>query len=754
MANSQNHPLHHCHVYKLRAILNRTYIIFHIIALIAIFYYRTAFFVNKNGVPMLPWIVIFSTEVMFSFMWILRQPFYWRPVTRTVFPEKLPKDEELPGLDVFICTTDHNREPTFKVMNTVVSAMCLDYPSESLSVYLSDDGGASVTLNGMKEAWVFATWWLPFCKRYNIKQICPQAYFEDSQEVSQSREFIEDRNIIKDKYESFKQRVVNWKDKYAKGNSFDHPALIQVINENILEDDAATINQESIPMPPLVYLAREKRPTHPHHFKAGALNSLLRVSSTFSNSPYILVLDCDMYCNDPISARQAMCFHLDPKSSSSLGWVQYPQKFHNISHSDIYDSQMRVAWPVLWSGMDGLQGPTLSGSNFYIKRKALFGADIDVNHGNDIKELKETFGPSNEFLKSLVKSCKPNAIKEEQISSDYLQEAQSLASCTYEESTQWGKKIGFNYESVVEDVMTSFILQSKGWRSVYLNPSRPQFLGSATTNLDQALIQLSRWTAGLLQLGLSNYCPLFYSTSRMHIFQQMLYSSISFLSLEFLPVSCFAIVPPTCFFYGIPLYPKVSDPFFVAFSYVFISSQLKHLYEVICLSGGSISSWFNEQRISIIKDVTCYAYGTLECVMAKLGIREASFIPTNKVEDDDTTKWYQIGKYDFRTSYMFLVPIVTVVTLNLFCFVGGLARVIFDQSWDALFAQVFFSSYVLIMSFPVIEGMLLRMDNASVPISATLISTSLSSIVLSLGYFIFEWKFGMLHFIALEGWTL
>ncbi|XP_021749406.1 cellulose synthase-like protein E1 [Chenopodium quinoa] len=625
---------------------------------------------------MLPWTVIFSAEVMFSFMWILRQPFYWRPVTRTVFPEKVPKDEDLPRLDVFICTADHNREPTFKVMNTVVSAMCLDYPSEEC-----------------------------------------------------------------DKYESFKQRVVNWKergDNDAKGNAFDHPAVIQVINENILEDDAATINPESIRMPLLVYLAREKRPTQPHHFKAGALNSLLRVSSTLSNSPYILVLDCDMYCNDPISARQAMCFHLDPKSSSWLGWVQYPQKFHNISQSDIYDSQMRVAWPVLWSGMDGLQGPTLSGSNFYIKRKALFGDDINVIHGNDIKELKAIFGPSNEFLKSLGKNCKPNAIKEKkQISSVFLQEAQSLASCSYEESTQWGKKIGFNYESVVEDVMTSFMLQSKGWRSVYLNPSRPQFLGSATTNLDQALIQLSRWTAGLLQLGLSKYCPLFYSTSRMQIFQQMLYSSISFLSLEFLPVLCFAIVPPTCLFYEIPLYPKVSDPFFVAFAYVFISSQLKHLYEAIILSRGSISSWLNEQRISIIKDVTSYAYGTLECVMAKLGIREASFIPTNKVEDDDTTKWYQLGKYDFRTSYVFLVPIVTLVTLNLFCFVGGLARVIVARSWDALFGQVFFSLYVLIMSFPVIEGMLLRMDNASVPISATLISTSLSSIVLSLGCFIF-----------------
>lgn len=141
----------------------------------------------------------------------------------------------------------------------------------------------------------------------------------------------------------------------------------------------------------------------------------------------------------------------------------------------------------------------------------------------------------------------------------------------------------------------------------------------------------------------------------------------------------------------------------------------------------------------MIKGVTCYVYGALECMMTKLGIREANFMPTNKAGDDDTSKWYQIGKYDFRTSNMFLVPIVTAVTLNISSFVAGVTRVIFgtSNSWDTLFAQLCFSFYVLIMSFPVIEGMVLRKDNASIPIRTTLVSTLLSFVVLGLGYFIF-----------------
>lgn len=72
----------------------------------------------------------------------------------------------------------------------------------------------------------------------------------------------------------------------------------------------------------------------------------LRVSGVISNSPYILGLDCDMYCNDPSSAKQAMCFHLDPKISATLGFVQFPQRFHNVGEHDIYDGHLRCAYRV------------------------------------------------------------------------------------------------------------------------------------------------------------------------------------------------------------------------------------------------------------------------------------------------------------------------------------------------------------------------------------------------------------------------
>lgn len=63
-----------------------------------------------------------------------------------------------------------------------------------------------------------------------------------------------------------------------------HLCLVhQVIDENSLEEDASTLmNLESGEMPLLVYVAREKRPSHPHNFKVGALNVLVRNSLPLS----------------------------------------------------------------------------------------------------------------------------------------------------------------------------------------------------------------------------------------------------------------------------------------------------------------------------------------------------------------------------------------------------------------------------------------------------------------------------------------
>lgn len=651
---------------------------------------------------------------------------------------------------MFICTADPSKEPALNVMNTVISAMALDYPADKLNVYLSDDGGAPATLYGLKEAWSFALSWIPFVRKYGINNRCPMAYFEREEDSDDDHkreggkgvlqgQFIKDKKKIKDKYEAFQKRLLRAsEDKDAKGNARDHPSLFQVIGRDAVDDNLHEEGYAQM-MPLLVYIAREKTPTRPHHFKAGALNVLLRISGVMSNSPYVLVLDCDMYCNDSMSARQAMCFHLDPKLSTSLAFVQYPQRFHNSNDNNIYDNRITFADKIVWRGPDGLQGPILCGTGFYMKRKALYGTSL--MEGVDIKDLRNYFGTSNEFLKYLHHQHygHERAISiHKQLPCTFLQEIKFLASSAYDDNTKWGHEVGFMYYSVAEDVLTGFLLHCKGWISVFYNPPTPQFLGSTPTNLNDSLIQHTRWTTGLEEIGFGKYCPIIYAPLQgMSLLQTMCYGYVTLFSLYTLPLWCLTTIPQLCLLNDIPLYPRLHSPFFIVFPFVFISSLSRHSFEVFTTCG-SVTSFLNDQRMWMIKSLVPYFYGTIEAIMKCIGVRETSFVPTNKVVDEEQAEMFRLGIYDFRTTNMFLVPIVAAVVINLVGFVGGIVRMLFGvMKLEEMVLQVLLSGLIFFLNFPVIDGMLFRKDNGRVRFPVTLISAACAFGFLALGSLMF-----------------
>lgn len=85
--------------------------------------------------------------------------------------------EKLPAVDVFVCTADPVLEPPCLVIGTVLSLMSYNYPSDKISVYLSDDGGSELTFYALFEASKFARYWIPFSKKHNVEPRSPEVYF-------------------------------------------------------------------------------------------------------------------------------------------------------------------------------------------------------------------------------------------------------------------------------------------------------------------------------------------------------------------------------------------------------------------------------------------------------------------------------------------------------------------------------------------------------------------------------------------------
>lgn len=114
---------------------------------------------------------------------------------------------------------------------------------------------------------------------------------------------------------------------------------------------------------------------------------------------------------------------------------------------------------------------------------------------------------------------------------------------------------------------------------------------------------------------------------------------------------------------------------------------------------------WNEQRIWIIRAVTACLFGCLDVLMKYAGVAKANFRLTNKAVDQDKLDMYQQGKFNFQGAKMFMVPLTLLVLFNLGCFVGGAKGVIAGGNAVEMFGQGMLSLYVLVLSFPILEGL-------------------------------------------------
>ena len=108
------------------------------------------------------------------------------------------------------------------VINTVLSVMAYDYPSEKLSVYLSDDGGSNLTFYALLEASHFARQWIPYCKKFKVEPRSPAAYFGSIY----SQQHHSDK--INEEFEVIKVRALEILFSFGETTSRSHPTLDMV----------------------------------------------------------------------------------------------------------------------------------------------------------------------------------------------------------------------------------------------------------------------------------------------------------------------------------------------------------------------------------------------------------------------------------------------------------------------------------------------------------------------------------------------
>ncbi|KAL2328376.1 hypothetical protein Fmac_021803 [Flemingia macrophylla] len=711
MANQQNSlPLYEKHWYKHNH--KRVIDSFLLILLLLLLAYRVISFENNSFL----WFVAFSCETWFTFCWFLTLTTQWTPAVVKTYPDRLLQSvQEFPAVDLFVTTADPVLEPPIITVNTVLSLLALDYPAHKLACYVSDDGCSPLTFHALQEASKFAKFWVPFCKKYEVQVRAPLRYFSDKPEFS-TPEFNQEWSQMKDMYDNLSHKIEL--DASGKSNSYvgelaafsntertNHPSIIQVIWENKegLEDG----------LPHLIYISREKRPQQPHHFKAGAMNVLTRVSGLITNAPYTLNVDCDMIVNNPKVILHALCILLDPKGEKEVAFVQFPQNFYSTLKDDPFGNQMAILLKYMAAGIAGLQGPLYGGTNCFHRRKVLYGlspSNSEKRTSTSGNELKQKFGALKEFVKSVANALegRTNSTNDIKIS-NYVDLANQIAACGYEYGTEWGKQVGWKYGSLTEDVLTGLTIHEKGWRSEYCTTSPISFTGFAPGGGPTAMIQQKRWATGLIEIFFCKHSPIIGTLFHKLTLRQCLAYMwiINNWGLHSIFEVCYVSLLTYCIINNSNFLPQDQG--------ICIPVALVVIYKVYTLSeyladGLSIRAWWNNQRMSRITPINAGLCAFVTLLLKLLRISETVFevtkkeLPPTKDVGDDRDE----GKYTFDESLVFL-PGTTILLLQLTGMIIkllGLQPPMSCQNGSQCgLGEIFFSVYLIICYWPFLRGL-------------------------------------------------
>ncbi|VFQ61297.1 unnamed protein product [Cuscuta campestris] len=714
------------------------------------------------------WLTSIICEIWFAFSWILDQFPKWFPIDRETYLDRLSFRYEREGepnmlapVDVFVSTVDPFKEPPLVTANTVLSILAMDYPVDKISCYISDDGASNCTFESLSETAEFSRKWVPFCKKFDIEPRAPEVYFSQKIDFLKDKvqpAFVKDRRAMKREYEEFKIRINAMVAKAAKvpeggwimkdgtpwpgNNTKDHPGMIQVF----LGQNGGT-DVEGNELPRLVYVSREKRPGFQHHKKAGAMNSLVRVSGVLTNAPFMLNLDCDHYINNSKAVREAMCFLMDPTSGRKICYVQFPQRFDGIDRHDRYANRNTVFFDINMKGLDGIQGPVYVGTGCVFRRQALYGYDPPqrakrpkmvtcdccpcfgrrkklekyTTHGdaanaeglNGDKEVlmsemnfEKKFGQSASFVTSTLMvdggvppSSSPAAL---------LKEAIHVISCGYEDKTEWGTEIGWIYGSITEDILTGFKMHCRGWRSVYCMPKLAAFKGSAPINLSDRLNQVLRWALGSVEIFFSRHSPVWYGYKggKLKFLERFSYVNTTVYPFTSIPLLAYCTLPAICLLTGKFIMPEISTLASLFFIALFLSIFSTGILE-LRWSGVSIEEWWRNEQFWVIGGVSAHLFAVIQGLLKVLAGIDTNFTVTSKATDDE-----EFGELYAIKWTTLLIPPTTILIINIVGVVAGISDAINNgyDSWGPLFGKLFFAFWVIVHLYPFLKGLMGRQN--------------------------------------------
>ncbi|KAL5802174.1 hypothetical protein ACOSQ4_030479 [Xanthoceras sorbifolium] len=174
---------------------------------------------------------------------------------------------------------------------------------------------------------------------------------------------------------------------------------------------------------------------------------------------------------------------------------------------------------------------------------------------------------------------------------------------------------------------------------------------------------------------------------------QLGYCHCSFWARSCFTTLYYSIVPSLYLLKGTPLFPQSSSLWFVPFAYV-ISAM--------------------------------YSYSLAEFLWSVSRILRSSIRDRSQSSDEDVSERYQEEILEFGSSSPMFTIITTLAGLNFFCFLGVVVKKLAMDAagilryFDTMALQILLCAVIVLINWPLYQGLFFRKDNGKMPSSLTL----------------------------------
>ena len=131
----------------------------------------------------------------------------------------------------------------------------------------------------------------------------------------------------------------------------------------------------------------------------------------------------------------------------------------------------------------------------------------------------------------------------------------------------------------------------------------------------------------------------------------------------------------------------------------------------------------------LYKRTSSYLFAFNDTISRLAGFSETTFIVTNKVSDPDVSQRYELEMMEFGTPFPMFTTLATLAMLNLISLVWVVKKILTQvgiRFCEAMALQLLLCWVLVLLNWPLYQGLFLRKDKGKMPSSVTVKSAVLA----------------------------